>query len=43
MYQTDSILCSNSEFTVNDFLGTNMTATKLDGGYAYVGAPWAKQ
>lgn len=41
-YQTDSILCGNSDYSVNDFLGTNMTDTKLDGGYAYVGAVWSK-
>ena len=41
-YQTDSILCSNSEYSVNDFLGTNMTDTKLEGGYAYVGAVWSR-
>lgn len=37
-FQSDSLFCSRSEFTVNDFLGVNETAT--EGGYAWVGAPW---
>ncbi|KAM0753647.1 hypothetical protein T439DRAFT_322533 [Meredithblackwellia eburnea MCA 4105] len=35
-FQTDSFICSASNFTLNDFLGHSV----FEGGYDWVGAPW---
>lgn len=36
MFQADSVICANSNYTLNDFLGLD----KYEGGYDWVGAPW---
>lgn len=36
MFQADSLICAQSDKTVDDFLGPE----KFEGGYNWVGAPW---
>lgn len=36
MFESDSVLCANSELEVDDFLGFDT----FPGGFAWVGAPW---
>jgi len=36
MFESDAILCANSELSIDDFLGFDT----FPGGFAWVGAPW---